>query len=118
MNQKVGIFWIYKNKIIGKTYRLSEAERYGDYLSPILGHYDYWKEIQRRVPELYYEEYENIPRGRVVYNMPEDQFILLSSKNIIKNQSVVKAIKEFFSIPNNTKLIRKSDFHYEIRYRD
>ena len=96
---------------------MTKAEIYGNFLSLILGHYDYWKEIQRRVPELYYEEYENIPRGRVVYNMIKKQFVLLSSKSIIKNKSVVKAIKGFFSIPGNTKLIKKSDFHYEIRYR-
>ncbi len=117
MTPKVGIFWIYRNKIIGKTYSLSEAEKYGNFLSPILGHYEYWEEIQKLEPKLYYEEYENIPRGRVVYNMIKKQFVLLSSKSIIKNQSVVKAIKEFFSIQDNTKLIKKSDFHYEIRYK-
>ena len=118
MNQKVGIFWIYRNKIIGKTYTLSEAEKYGDFLSPILGHYEYWEEIQKQVPELYYEEYENIPRGRVVFDRIKNKFVLLSSKKIIRSKSAVTAIKAFFSIPDNTKLIKKSDFHYEIIKRD
>ena len=114
MTPKVGIFWIYNNQIIGKTYSLSEAEEYGDFLSPILGHYEYWEEIQKQVPELYYEEYENIPRGRIVYNRINKKFVLLSSKKIIRSRSAIAAIKAFFSIPDNTKLIKKSDFHYEI----
>ena len=86
MTPKVGIFWIYNNQIIGKTYTLSEVEKYGDFLSPILGHYEYWEEIQKQVPELYYEEYENIPRGRVVFDRIKNKFVLLSSKKIIRNQ--------------------------------
>ena len=116
MNQKIGIFWYYNNKVIGKTYNLSEAEKYGDFLSPILGHYDYWEQIQKEFPELYYEEYEYIPRGRIVYDTTKNHFVLLSSKKIIKNKTILKAIKEFFSIPKDAKFVTKSDLHYEIRY--
>ena len=116
MNQKVGIFWIYKNKIIGKNYSLSEAEKYGNFLSPILGHYDYWEQIQKEFSELYCEEYEYIPRGRIVYDTTKDHFVLLSSKKIIKNKSILKAIKSFFFIPKEAKFVAKSDLHYEIRY--
>ena len=115
MNQKVGIFWIYKNKIIGKTYSLSETEKYGDFLSPVLGHYDYWEQIQKEFPELYYEEYEYIPRGRIFYDTTKDHYVLLTSKKIIKNIIILKAIKEFFSIPDDAKFVAKSDLHYEIR---
>lgn len=117
MNQKIGIFWYYKNKVIGKTYNLSESEKYGDFLSPILGHYDYWEQIQKEFSELYYEEYEYIPRGRIVYDTTKDHFVLLSSKKIIKNKTILKAIKEFFSIPEDAKFVAKSDLHYEIRGR-
>lgn len=116
MNQKIGIFWYYNNKVIGKTYNLSEAEKYGDFLSPILGHYDYWEKIQKEFPELYYEEYEYIPRGRIVYDTTKNHFVLLSSKKIIKNIIILKAIKVFFSIPEDAKFVTKSDLHYEIRY--
>ncbi len=116
MNQKIGIFWYYNNKVIGKTYNLLEAEKYGDFLSPILGHYDYWNQIQKALPELYYEEYEYIPRGRIVYDTTKDHFVLLSSKKIIKNKTILKAIKEFFSIPEDAKFVAKSDLHYETRY--
>ena len=112
---KVGIFWYYKNKVIGKTYSFSDAERYGDFISPVLGHYDYWEEIQKQLSELYYEEYENIPRGRVAYDLKKDCFVLLSSRKIISSKSAVKAIKVFFSIPENSRLIKKCDFHYEIK---
>ena len=117
MNSKIGIFWYYKNKVIGKTYNLSEAEKYGDFLSPVLGHYDYWKEIQKEVSELYYEEYEYIPRGRIVYDTKNEHFVLLSSKKMIKNKTALKAIKVFFSITEDTKLITRSDLHYEIKHR-
>ena len=115
MQPSVGIFWFYKNKIIGKTYSLSEAEKYGEFLVSKLGHYEYWENIQKSIPELRYEEYETIPRGQVVYNIENDAFVLISSKKIIKCKSAVKAIKTFFSIPENARLLRKSDFHYEMR---
>lgn len=68
MQPQVGIFLYYKNKIIGKTYSFSEAERYGNFISPVLGHYDYWEEIQKQLSELYYEEYENIPKRNMLRN--------------------------------------------------
>ena len=61
---------------------LSEAEEYGDFLTCPHGHYDLWEawqgggEADRLRGTLRECEYEEWPRGRVVFNAVNGQFIV------------------------------------------
>ena len=113
MDGKVGIFWYFKNKVLGDAYELANADEYGEILGPKLGHYEFWPEIQNKELDLQFEEYEYIPRGRVMFNTEKQQFILISSKKIVKNKEAIKAIKTFFALPEDAKCVLKTDLHYE-----
>lgn len=109
----VGIFWYHDKEIFGDFCRLAKADLYVNTLGPHSGHYDFWPEVQRHHPELACEEYEYVPRGRVLFDLAAGQFILISSKTIIDNKTAVKAICRRCNIPSGQEVILKTDQHYE-----
>jgi len=62
------------------------AEAYGDFATHAKGHYRYWEALKRRgsaslkrsgIPEApAWYEYEEFPRGRVVYNRLTERFVV------------------------------------------
>jgi len=110
---RVGIFWYYKKKVLGDFFELAGAEIYGQVLGPHSNHYDFWEKIQAANPELACEEYEYIARGRVVYDLVEKAFVIISSAAIIANKAALKAICRQCNIPESCLVTLKSDQHYE-----
>jgi len=55
-------------------------------------------------------EYEELPRGRVMYNGKTCQFILLADRCILKRKTLVMQIKKEMGLPKNTEVGR--DSHY------
>src|ERR1700689_2604442 len=88
----VGIFWLIGDRLILDTSPLSEAEPYGDCLGHRTSHIDYWtaqQSLRTVPPDL---EYEEPPRGRVVYNTKTQRFAVYADRCILKNKSVVRSI--------------------------
>jgi len=110
---KIGVFWVIDDKKIdGYREPLESGEDYGDTIQPTFDHFSYWEELILRYPKLKILEYDDIPRGRVVYNKKEKRFLILSSKEVLENKSLIKAISQFFEITGIPKLVW--DEHYEI----
>src|SRR5690242_1185265 len=89
---RVGIFWFYKGKLIIDSTPLSAAEQYGEFLGHPASHIDHWANLQRTgvvPPEV---EYEEAPRGRVVYHRRLETFTLLADKCILDRKNVVRRI--------------------------
>src|ERR1035437_10557045 len=78
--QKVGIFWLIGDRLILDTSPLSDAEAYGDCLTHRNSHIDFWTAQQRfgAVPSDI--EYEEPPRGRVVFNTKTLRFALYADR--------------------------------------
>jgi hypothetical protein len=91
----VGIFWGIPD---GQTYTLvldrtplSEAEPYGEALTHPRGHYEVWEQWRRLGPAglarrnlptaIVWHEYEHFPRGRVVYRIREQHFIVYADRS-------------------------------------
>lgn len=73
----IGIFWVYKDTVFGKAIDVDEGEEYfpGVVDSPD-NHTDYWdteKEYLKLFPGLRFNEYYDVPRGRVLYSRKEGQ---------------------------------------------
>ncbi|MDV6327056.1 hypothetical protein Q5L94_03240 [Idiomarina sp. Sol25] len=111
---KIGVFWFFDGEVLGEKTQLSEAqqslpglldsdathvavwEKYGNFTdsSPILAHYDY----------------QDIPRGRVLYQLRKQRFIVYLDKALISKE-VKSAIAEYFGFtPHQADW--KSDLHY------
>jgi hypothetical protein len=114
----VSIFWLINGRVLIDSTPLGEAEPYGDYLTHPRGHAAVWEQYQRNgvFPEM---EYEEPPRGRVMYNTKTRQFTLLADRCILKRKDLVAEIKKELGLPRNTKV--GDDSHYRcsdcLRYR-
>ena len=110
---KIGVFWVINgSKIDGYREPLESGESYGDTIQPTFDHFRYWEKLILRYPKLKLLEYDDIPRGRVVYNKKEKRFLILSSKKVLEKGNLIKAISQFFEISGTPKLVW--DEHYEI----
>jgi hypothetical protein len=107
---QVGIFWLIDANLIIDASPLSEAEPYGDCLTHRNSHIDYWTGQQRRGTVPSDVEYEEHPRGRVVYNAKEQKFFLLADRCILKDLAMVSKIKDEMHLPVNA--IVDTDLHY------
>lgn len=121
----VGFFWIVEDRngadlVIGETMPLQNAEIYGDTLTNPNGHYDFWERMKssraksreyRNINErVFQSEYEDWPRGRVVYHIKGQKFSLLADKRLHTIRRL-KMLREHFNLPDNHTDYKK-DGHY------
>jgi hypothetical protein len=106
----VGIFWLVDGKPLIDSAPLSEAEPYGDHLTHPRGHAEVWEQCQRNGAVSPDFEYEEPPRGRVMYNAKTGRFTLLADKCILKRKELITKIKEELRLPKKTTL--GTDSHY------
>lgn len=83
---------------------LEEAEVYGDFLNYTYSHYEIWEKHYR---EKYQVDFDFYPRGRIVYNKKNNQYILYYDK-CIENEA--KEMQGYFP-KKNCKIAR--DEHYQ-----
>ena len=99
---------------------LAEGEPYGDCLTHAAGHYDRWEEWQRLgaarlavagYPEIIATtEYDQWPRGRIVYELPTRRFVIYADRRLCK-PNVIETVKTAFGL-NQAEAIVRSDSHY------
>jgi hypothetical protein len=116
----VGIFWRVSDYLVVDRSALSDAEPYGDCLTHAMGHYDRWQQWQglggakltlRGLPKsILSTEYDDWPRGRVVYEIASEIFVVYADRRLQK-PGIIAALKAEFGIATATVRIR-SDLHY------
>lgn len=109
----VGIFWVYKARLLTDGTTLSKAPVYGDFRIHDQGHDAVWEALQqsRTVPDDL--DYADPPRGRVVYNVKLAKFRVFADLHILKNPRMVQAIKRRFNLPADAE--SKTDSHYQCK---
>ena len=117
----VGVYWFVRDDsgtvlLIAHRCALSEAEEYGDFLTCPHGHYDLWEtwrgggETDRLRGTLRDCEYEEWPRGRVVFNTVNGQFIVHGDAQVFKYE-LQQGVTEHFGIPAG-RVVFMRDEHY------
>src|SRR5687767_7393023 len=104
-NSFVGIFWAIPEQgsaasIVDHRCSLKEAEPYGTMLTCPHGHYEVW-EGWRKVggrPAITASEYEEWPRGRIVFDSESERFILYADTQILGDPALMTAIRERFRL--------------------
>ena len=107
---RVGIFWLVDGKTLIDSTSLSEAEPYGDNLTHPSGHAKVWEHYQRNGLVSREMEYEESPRGRVMYNTKTQRFTFLADRCILRDKNVVRRIMSELKLPRNTET--DTDSHY------
>lgn len=113
---KIGIFWIFKGKIIGKARDLSEGlETIPGRINSPDGHVDLWENDPAfEIPlELRDSEYQDVPRGRVMYATDTHQAIVYLD-DVLMSEDDKKRITDFFEL-GEMEIIWKTDPHYTTR---
>ncbi|OTG83032.1 hypothetical protein [Acinetobacter sp. ANC 4648] len=109
---KIGIFWHFQNQIIGiaHDFDLSDQDSLGLIDSAYI-HVKYWEEFRNQIAELRHIEYEEIPRGRVIYNSLSNKTIVYMDAKLFKKR-IAKQIAVFFEL-NFDDVIWQKDPHYK-----
>jgi hypothetical protein len=119
----VGIFWLIETTAGATQWltagcSLQAAEPYGDFLTFPDGHYEVWERWRRR-KDLDAElrslvrtfEYEDWPRGRIVYDRSKKRFTLYADARLMKPE-IIARIGERFALPTDITNVER-DFHYQ-----
>lgn len=116
----VGIFWRVDGILVIDRSPLEEAEPYGDCRTHAAGHYERWQEWQALgVPSLRAigypksiatTEYDDWPRGRIVYEVVPQRFVLYADRRLQKPE-IIAALKRAFGLGDAEVFVR-SDLHY------
>lgn len=116
----VGIFWQVDGQLVVDGSPLDTAEEYGDCLTHAIGHYDRWQKWQamgyKNIVSAGYPaailstEYDEWPRGRVVYEKPNKLFVVYADRHL-QNEAFISALKSALCIENKKSSV-KSDLHY------
>lgn len=109
----IGIFWFYDNKVIGiaHDFSLKEADSIG-LIDSKYTHVDYWEMLRRQLPELKDREYEQLPRGRVIFDTNKNKAIIYIDETLLKRRKV-NEILNFFDL-DFTSVVLRTDSHYKI----
>ena len=116
----VGIFWRVDGFVVIDRSTLDTAEPYGDCLTHAAGHYERWQEWQLLgapslralgFPEaIATTEYDDWPRGRIVYEFVLRHFVLYADRRLQKPE-IIAALKEAFGL-GDVEVVVRSDAHY------
>ena len=119
----VGIFWVVQTTA-GETHLLAagcpleQAEPYGDCLTYGPGHYEtwaHWRRDRTMNPALRAllrsYEYEDWPRGRIVFDQSRDLFIIYADRKLLTPATIAR-LETQFQLPQERTEIQ-SDLHYK-----
>lgn len=107
---KIGIFWYFKNRVIGIAHHFNQSDQ--DSISLIdstYTHVEYWETLKHSFPNLQEFEYEEIPRGRVIYNAKKQKAYVYMDAKLFKT-AIAKQVAEFLELES---VIWMKDPHYK-----
>lgn len=108
----VGIFWFVmcagQPELLICSTRWPEAEDYGDFKTEPMAHYEFWPLLKRKLNLI--GEYEDWPRGRVVYDMRQDRFIVYIDRQLAGQPFKARLLARFLLPPEKTSFA--FDAHY------
>ena len=115
---EVGLFWCdLSGNLYSESVPLPQAEEYGEFKISDKAHFDNWDKAVRANPKWKGLEYEEIPRGRVVYKIDpkKPEFIVYLPKVLLKFKSKILAR---FNLPVGHVRFDTSDEHYQMAAKD
>ena len=108
---QVGIFWILPDGLLTFGVPYTAGEKYGDFINIPGGHYETWEELRNASKKLP-EDYTAYPRGRIVYRIKDQKFLVYLNRKHIKHEQIKKWIIKEFRLPVD-QVELKHDHHYE-----
>lgn len=105
----IGIFWSVPAgqgaALVTDKSALAESEVYGEFLTHPRGHYDVWEGWRSRGPawlagrglptSIMWREYEDCPRGRIVFHNPSGLFVVYADPSLQNAKAVAMIVAAF-----------------------
>jgi hypothetical protein len=110
LESQVGIFWVVNKTLLVHGVSLAEAEDYGRFKNYPGSHKEIWQNHQRVNAVPLDAGYDAPPRGRVLFDTLNDQFVLYADQCILGDDAVMNQIRTKLHLRPETKLSR--DEHY------
>ena len=107
---KVGIFWRYHKQIIDSAILLKDGVDDGFFVNGHYSHVSFWETVRQKYSELRMFEYEEIPRGRVLFSKEEEMFFVYMDQ-LLFSQNFKQLILEKFEL-SEAKVKFMRDAHY------
>ena len=119
----VGIFWVVQTtdgeaRLLAAGCPIDQAESYGDCLTYGPGHYETWAQWRRdRTVDpalralVRSSEYDDWPRGRIVFDRSRDLFILYADRKLITPATIARIAIQFHLPAERTEV--QTDLHYQ-----
>jgi hypothetical protein len=98
---KVGIFWVFEGKLLAAPFVLADGVEYGDAINGATDHVHYWPKFHGAHPALRYLEYQEVPRGRVLFMKPTQEYHVYMDKTLFKPR-IKQAITAEFDLQTST----------------
>jgi len=124
----VGPFWVVESDgqaaIIALAVPLERADVYGDMLTVDIGHLDYWSGLARRGTRALraaglptspiWSEYEEWPRGRVLYDRVERRFVIRADRQLHQPR-LIRLVTGHFGLTMADATILSDDHYRSVR---
>lgn len=112
---EVGIFWFFQGILFASSFPHTLGEAYGDFVNGLDDHVTFWPRLQKSfrqvLPALAEFEYDQVPRGRVVYRKADDTFLLYGSERFARDEIQQRRVMKDFQLVGK-RIIVKPDEHY------
>jgi hypothetical protein len=109
---QAGIIFLVKGKLFIDSTPVSEAEGYAHFKIHSRDHHQYWGQLQRMKAVPMDLEYDEVPRGRTVYDTRAGKYTLFLDRCILKNKKLVSRIIVQMNLP-----IKSTETSTDDRYR-
>lgn len=110
MMADVGIFWWYQGQLLIGAVPLAQGIDDGVFINGPHNHLTTWPAIQRRHLSLRHVEYDEIPRGRVLFVKRDKRFCVYMDK-VLFTEPIQRAILKAFHLRQAQTRFR-TDLHY------
>jgi hypothetical protein len=107
-----------ETRLLTAGYPLDQAEVYGDFLTYGPGHYETWTHWHRdkTIDPVFRaivrsSEYEDWPRGRIVFDRSRDLFILYTDRKLMTPATIARIETQFHLPAERTEV--QSNWHYQ-----
>ena len=110
----VGIFWFFRGEIIADAIPVTQGDECGKFINHPLSHHDFWNAHRKKDRRLNAYDYDQVPRGRVLYDKEEDRYLVYGSERFIQDEAQRTLVcSTFLLVP--TKTFFKAEKPYEPR---
>ena len=109
---EIGIFFVYDGRLLIEGTQLSAGEPYGSFKGHAIGHPAFWHTLQRNGVVPTDVEYDEVPRGRVGYDMKELKFYVFADACIRKDSHMMERIEREMNLPSADTAPPAPDSHY------